>query len=211
MTMQIRDTCKHNNKRFSIVEMSAPMAFNPKDYGLEPQLRCTACYRGYWCEYNICDDELYLQNFYMFNLDNNYPPLNGANVSEQKFEKAKKYTSKGVETALIEENMGHRVYENVNLNIPYTGRILVGDEYIRNYSIFMEYRLCWAYKILQEFVFEDGLLLETIDHSKYVEELRIKIKELGIKPAHLDDAHEFVTNSFSLDYVDKAWWWIKER
>ena len=120
--MQIKDSCKHNNKRFSIVGMSSPMAFNPKDYGLEPQLRCTAYYRGYWCEYNICDDELYLQNFYMFNLDNNYPPLNGVNVSEQKFEKAKKYTSKGVETALIEENMGHRVYENVNLNIPYTGR-----------------------------------------------------------------------------------------
>ena len=207
MTAQIGDIYKHKNEEYSIVALSAPLSFNPKNYGLEPQPSSTACYRGYWCDYDITDDGLFLENLYLFNGDGNYPDFLGKSISPVKYQECDCYRGKKKTRKKIPRFMGHRVYENVQLLIPYTGKILLGKDFLREYYIHMGYQRPFAYKTLKEFIFEDGIPLDIIDHSETAEKLRESINlkdptwELGT-----GSIPQFVEDSFSLDYKTKAWW-----
>ena len=154
MTAQIGDIYKYRKNEFTIVALSNALHFNPKEYGLEPHVRSTACWRGYWCEYNITDDGLFLQNLYLFNSEGNYPPLNGIEVSPQEFKEYDCYNFKKKKSEKVTRPlyMGHRVYKNVNMLIPYTGKILLGDGFLQEYYIHMGFQRGWAYQKLIELV-----------------------------------------------------------
>ena len=157
MTAQIGDIYKYGKKEYRIVAMSAGMPFNPKYYGLEPHPSSTACYRGYWCEYSVDDEKLVLKNMYMFNMDDNYPPLNGIEVAPQEYEECwgSKPGMKGIQKITVPAYMGHRAYKELNMLIPYTGKILLGDGFMHEYYIHMGFQRAWAYKKLIEFVFDE--------------------------------------------------------
>lgn len=53
MTTQIGDRFRHKGYNYSIVAVSNPIQFNPLDYGIKPHECYTACYEGYWCDYQI--------------------------------------------------------------------------------------------------------------------------------------------------------------
>lgn len=89
MTAQIGDIYKYQKKEFTVVALSSVMLFDPKNYGMEPHASSTACWRGYWCEYAIEDDELLLNDLYLYNSDDKYPPLNGVEVSLPEFKEYK--------------------------------------------------------------------------------------------------------------------------
>lgn len=212
MTAQIGDIYKKDRQEYTVVAMSAPSAFDPKDYGLEPNCSCTACWRGYWCEYNIDDDRLLLQNLFMFNKNGDYPVLNGVSISSAEYVQREAYQGgfkkRNKKIITVERHWGHREYKNVNLPVSYTGRILVGAGFIPKYCINMGFQRCWAYKTLIEFVFEEGILLDCIDHSQTAQELRTEIDAREADPSHpaVGDISQFVEESFSLDYKIKAWW-----
>lgn len=94
MTAQIGDIYKRHNDEYSIVALSAPLSFAPKNYGLEPQPSSTACYRGYWCEYDITDDGLFLENLYLFNGDGNYPEFPGKSIAPIEYQECDVYRGK---------------------------------------------------------------------------------------------------------------------
>lgn len=89
MTAQIGDIYKYQKKEFTVVALSSVLLFDPKNYGMEPHASSTACWRGYWCEYAIEDDELLLKDLYLYNSDDKYPPLNGVEVSLPEFKEYK--------------------------------------------------------------------------------------------------------------------------
>lgn len=193
MTAQIHDIYMHNRKKYVLVALSSGKPFEPRNYGLEPHPRCTACWRGHWCEYSITQQGLFLQKLHMFNKDENYPPLNGREVSPQEYE---------------EDIFGLRLYKNLNMRIPYTGKILLGDGLMGNYTVNMGYHNGWAYREMMEFVLEDGWLMECNDLSQLAEAQREKINRMNIDFRYPNgiSTEEFVETSFSLDYADKAWW-----
>ena len=81
MTAQIGDSYKWNEREYQIVAETAPLNFNPQEYRMDPFGFCSACWRGYWCEFDINDKGLFLQNLYINNRSGNYPTLNGISVS----------------------------------------------------------------------------------------------------------------------------------
>ena len=85
MTAQIPDTYRYKSKVYDIVAMTNPMGFDPRDYGLEPHSSCTACWRGYWCEYAIKYGKLIMERLLLYNKDGNYPDFNGVHVSPQEY------------------------------------------------------------------------------------------------------------------------------
>lgn len=213
MTAQIGDHYFWNNQEYTVVALSAPMNFKPQNSGLDPQIRCTACWRGYWCEYNITDDGLFLQNLYMNNSEGNYPDLNGVSVSPVSYHEVIRLDLKRkTETiAQAEDYMGHRKYEDIMMRIPYTGKILVGRKFLSRYYIHMGFHRSWAYEELREFVFENGYLKGTLDHSDMAQKIREEIESQKFKPENQEEnIARFVKESFSLDYSTKAWW-IKEQ
>lgn len=211
MTAQIGDIYQYHNKNYTIVALSSGILFDPKNFGLEPHARFTACWRGYWCEYAIIDDELVLKDLYIFNLDEKYPSFNGVEVSPPEFEEYERYSGnvKKSEKVTLPAHFGHRVYRDVNLHIPYTGKILLGDGFMKEYCINMGFQRSWAYKELIELIFEEGLLLDCNDLSHIAEAQREAMKKRNEDPQHPDGGNipKFVEDSFSLDYADKAWWW----
>lgn len=71
----------------------------------------------------------------------------------------------------------------------------------------MGYQRAWAYKELLEFVFENGKLIETIDHSNMAEKLRCELKTGRLSfNEERKNIPFYIESSFSLDMKDKAWW-----
>ena len=189
--------------------LSVPLDFKPQNYGLDPQSCCTACWRGYWCEYSITDSGLFLQNFYMYNREGNYPDLNGVPVLPISYHEGNCLDLKGrkEKTVQIEDYMGHRKYENIMMRIPYTGRILAGRKFLSKYYIHMGFQRSWAYEELREFIFENGYLIEALDHSDMAQKIREEIERKKLKLMKPEEElFLFVEESFSLDYNIKAWW-----
>ena len=196
MTAQIGDSFHYKKREYCIVAISEPLKFSPQDYGITPESYCTACWAGYWCEYEISDKGIILTNFYVNSKDDYYPEVNGVlplfadKNSKERF----KY-------------MGHHLYKGVNILMPYTGKIVVGKDFMQEYYIHMGYQRAWAYKDLKEFIFEQGELVDVIDHSNVAKELRKKIDEDPefFKKLH-DNIPEFIESSFNLELATKAWW-----
>ena len=65
MTAQVGDRFIYGGDDYSIVAISSPIQFAPSDYGIKPVPRCTACWNGYWCEYQIFEEAIMLKNLYM--------------------------------------------------------------------------------------------------------------------------------------------------
>lgn len=195
MTAQAGDRFTYNNLEYSVVALSGPVQFDPKDYGITPEAICTACWNGYWCDYNISDKGLILQNLYINSKDGYYPEINGVGVEKENGKKR--------------HNMGHHLYKDIGLPIAYSGKIVAGRDFMNQYYIHMGYQRAWAYKILLEFVFEAGALAETIDHSAAAASLREELQTAGddiSSPRSEDEIRKFVEDSFSLELGVKAWW-----
>lgn len=187
MTAQIGDTFRYEEQEYSIVAISNSIPFHPKDYGMEPEAVCTACWDGYWCDYKISDNGIFLQNLYINSKDGNYPEINGVKGNNQ--------------------YMGHHLYKNINLPIPYSGKIVVGKDFINKYYVHMGYQRAWGYETLLEFVYEDGKLTDIMDYSSVAAELREKSDDgVGGSLHGEGDKLNFIEDSFSLDLKDKAWW-----
>lgn len=195
MTAQIGDSFSFDGKDYSIVAMSEYIHFDPREYGITPEAACTACWAGYWCKYNITSDGIYLEDLYINSKDDYYPEINGIKPVSEK--------DTGAEFCY----MGHHLYKGLNIKMNYSGKLLVGKDFLHEYYIHMGYQRAWAYKTLVEFIFENGIMIETNDQSNIAAQIREKIKdERKFEKKLRRNIPRFVDESFSLDYGIKAWW-----
>ena len=155
MTAQVPDTYVYEGKKYSLIAMSKRPRFNPLKYGIEPQYTCTACWAGYAEDYNIVDSKLFLQRLWISESGSGYPDVNGVKVKE-----------------LEKPGIFGYVYEDVNLLVKYTGKIVIGNSFIDEYYKHMGLQRAWAYKKVLELIFEKGRLVEVIDHSETVQKIR---------------------------------------
>lgn len=140
------------------------MGVHPGAFGITPHRNSTACWAGYWCVYEITDAGIFLKDLFVFNRKGHYPDINGISVSREP-------------DGTLQDYMGHAVYQNLNIKLPYTGKILVGRDFLDEYYIHMGHQRAFAYKTLVELVFEGGTLVQTNDQSQVAEALRQCIKE----------------------------------
>ena len=89
--------------------------------------------------------------------------------------------------------------------IEYTGKLVLGNGFIWDYYIHMGFQRAWAYEKVIELIFEKGVLVNVIDHSEKVKEIRAEINA-GVKDSRERNTHTFVDKSFSMKLEDKAWW-----
>ncbi len=203
MTAQISDSFTYQGNSYTIVAISANRKlFTPEDYGLHPDSIETSCWDGYWCEFEI-SDALYLQRLVVHCDDGNYPDICGRSVSGPIDAGHEQNVAASYQFA----DAGYQFYENMNLKVPYTGKLLVGSGFIHRYYIHMGYQRAYAYKKLLEFKFEEGNLKSTTDLSSLAEKFREKIGETNVHDfEHDENIPLFIQRSFSLSYDDKVWW-----
>ena len=197
MTAQIPDTILINNKNYSIVGVNGGELFTPQSLGIEPVAIMSACWRGYFCQYNISDNKLILDELQLsFGIDDTSgsnrefvpqvaPPINGVNP-------------------MGKHPSFSNIYEGLNFHIPFTGGILAGEGFIQTLYVHMGFHPAWKYQTVYELIFEKGNVQELRDVSIAVEELRSKITKLPLKPDILksDEAEveAWIEKTFKLDY-----------
>lgn len=207
MTAQAHDKMIYKLRKYSITALTCPIPFHPRDYGLDPHWRCTACYRGYWCDYKVIHGKLVLENLYINNDEDIYPDFCGTKVSPVSYDRCWCAYDDKIVREKTPKYMGHRLYSHVRLQIPYDGKILIGKDFMSEYYIHMGFQRPIAYKKLLELSFENGILCNVSDCSAIAEEARRResedkqLRKFGM--AHTD---EFIYDSFSQDYGIKAWW-----
>ncbi|MHB8130348.1 MAG: hypothetical protein ACYDEX_15250 [Mobilitalea sp.] len=67
-----------------------------------------------------------------------------------------------------------------NTNVTYNGSILIGAKLVKEYNIKGNRMNCFSFQSVFELVFEDGILITTIDQSKAMSRIRKNI-ELGLR------------------------------
>lgn len=219
MTAQISDKFRYNKEEYKLAARTAPINFDPKDYGVIPSMSSTACWRGYWCEYVIKQNKLILEKLLLHTKDGVYPPFNGIDPLPQEYKEVEGLTPNFKKVKeLVPINMGHRTYI-LNMELDYTGNLVLGKDLDERSYIHMGFQHPWAYHTLKEFKFENGQLLEIIDHSELANDIRKKEYEYSLYLYKLKKENpeeyekiprktieEFIDEMFSLNANVKAWW-----
>ena len=185
MTAQINDSFRYNDENFSIIAISKPFDFSPvTEFGLKPTMGCTACWKGFWCGYVVDSIGIYLDQLFINTFDREYPDINGVSVE------------KDPKTGEPVSCMGHHVYKGLNHMIRYSGRILLGKDFMYEYYIHIGYQNPWGYEALTELVFEKGQLVKTVDQTENAKIIRQRLKEKETIFAH------------DVDLSDLNLWWL---
>lgn len=194
MTAQVGDKIRNLDNGFNVLALSNPIDFSPEVFGIIPGVLTTACWRGFWCDYEIKDGQFSLKTLYVNSKDNNYPVINGVSPLLEPYPEAK-----------MLNYMGHHIYKDINVPIKYTGKIIAVDGLIMDY-IGVERMRCFENVI--ERTFKDGRCEAAIDLSNVVAEFRTELHN-EIEKKNIDniftrvDAKKFNSLMNSCDF-----WWI---
>lgn len=186
MTAQISDEILFEGNTYSLVAIENEWPFKPSEHGFNPIMMSTACWRGYYCKYDIIDENIFL-NELTIRLEDK-PPI-------WRDIKAKKADIFGEAS----------VYINVNLGINYSGGIIIGRDFIREFYVHMGFRRPHCYKFVYELGFDNGKLSKISDYSEDIKRIRDKIRENKITKNinTIHEIEEFIRGSFSFSYGDK--------
>ena len=198
--------------------------FSPKEYGLIPQMRNTACIRGYWCEFDI-NDKLILKNMYVF--AETYPEINGVNVNPIEYVDEEFYVIDKLELDEVtdidftkypkviqrmETNDGFRLYENINLVVGYTGKMLLTEGDMANYRQWLSRIGAYAFlgfKKVIELEIDNGIVINTNDYSSMIKQMRKDISKLKVKPQEIEDSESaklLVSTNLQSKLGELPWW-----
>ncbi|MEM6529110.1 MAG: hypothetical protein AAF653_12505 [Chloroflexota bacterium] len=234
MTAQIPDKVYFNGSEYVLIGHKGENLPTPQDYGLNPIMWSTACYRGYVSTYSVREGGLYLASLHIgrLALDATWHPINGVEPETVYQEGYSKDPANPGQTITRHYEYG-RIYNNLDLPTYFTGGILVGRVFIRELYVHMGFGKPYQYEEVVEFLFHEGTLTETIDHSGRAakwreqviaerEEQQRRIEELKAKgytgkdltdrlygnsaPPGEDDMRRGIEWRFSLDYSD----WFRE-
>lgn len=191
MTAQISDNILYSNNEYSIAAIEKEWPFDPQNYGFQPKPTHTACYRGYYCEYSILGEHLVLSKLRIGLDESKKPTFIGVEAQKSKYFKFD----------------GFCEYSDVNLPIEYTGGIVIGRDFLQEFYIHMGFHRPHCYRYVLELLISKGKLVEFIDHSKRMEEVRemVRMKKQSNDKLSLSDKEikQFIEESFSLSYKKK--------
>lgn len=186
MTAQISDVYSYNGEEFRLIAIENEINFDlEKEYNIKCVPPHTGLWRGHYEEFDVLNDELILRNINAC-IKGDYPVINGVTAEEFDF--------------------GLSRYNDVNIPIKYTGSILLGNGFIRDYYIHMGFQQPYAYRVVLELKFKDGVLINKTDYSDKMQELRETLKDKSDLKRFLGDnfSHEdFISQCFSTSYRDK--------
>lgn len=164
MTAQISDRVNVDGRIYALAEAKGSGLFDPTEVGLHPFPSCTACWRGFVCDYAVEGDSLILSSLHV--------ALRAPEGQQAAANAAPELN--GVMPITPEERRAgfNVVYENLGLSVSFTGEMLIGDRFIRELYVHMGFHPAWKYRDVLRMTFEGGRLIERRDVSAEMAELR---------------------------------------
>ena len=124
MTGQVPELVLYNNEEFSLAGVKGMGLLSPDQFGIMVKTASTACWRGFQMGYKI-EKEEFLLDWMFVNSELPTPPsVNG--IEAQKF-------SGGY-------SMFSHKYESLNVKTHFTGKFLIGKDFIRDMYVHMGFQ-----------------------------------------------------------------------
>lgn len=169
MTTQVADTFRYQSESFDVLDTSGVGLFMPAAHGLKCFPPSTGCWKGFVAEY-VLHERCLVLGALQIQLDVpetfEEPPLIGPIFH-------------GVRARLAEHSQfGRWHFHGLGMPVDYSGGILIGRQYIQEHRIYLAPH-AWNFQTVVELVFEKGRLVEELDHSERVAEVRRRILAEG--------------------------------
>jgi hypothetical protein len=159
MTGQIPDLVEYNGIEYTLVGYKGKKLFSPVDFDMKPKMTSTACRRGFAVKYSCNNDLLIVEKLEI-------------NVDETKEVNGVKGTTNTEEPIRFQY-----YYENLKLEIPYSGKMLIATDFINEMYEHMGFPRAIAFKKVLELKFKEGKLISTEDKSSENKKQRKKYKQ----------------------------------
>ncbi|QSQ17448.1 hypothetical protein [Myxococcus landrumensis] len=171
MTAQISDSLIFRERQFALAAADGEGLFNPEQQRLSPQMISTACYRGYWCTYEVIAESLRLQQLHI-------------GLSER----AMRAAQHGEGPSLLEQRpvrseQAHCfVYNNLAAPIPFSGGLLIAADFIQELYFHGGFQNAWKFREVHELLFEGGRQVQARDCSSEMANIRESLKDPQLGP-----------------------------
>lgn len=195
MTAQFADLVDFRGEKGDLTAVEGSPLFSPQDHGLTPGPWHTGCWRGYMCEYAVDDGCLVLRRLAIAVKDGPPPPLAAAPA---------------VHPVQDDEGPGGAwAYRGLNLPVPFTGRLLIGVDFVRNSPrLNMGFLPAWYFETVWELVFDGGRLTTSHDRSTELANVRERMLAAGNQSREGDALDKWLDDTFSLSF---EYSWPKEE
>lgn len=186
MTGQIPDQFRYEGEAYDLVGMNGDSLYEPRNFGISPQMASTACWRGYQMFYDCKDEQLILDHMHVRTDDtievNGVSPKKSGETDEMAFFNA--------------------IYENLGLKTKFTGTLLLAKDFISEMYVHMGFQSPDAFKTVLEIHVKVGDIIEVKNLSDKMEERRRLGRTTPDQPDTMEkpDIEDWVKDRFSLDY-----------
>ncbi len=185
MTAQINDTFSYRGEAHELVGIKGEGLFDPAKLGIRCTMMHTACWRGYIAAYAVEEEELRLASLEIQLADaSDVQPILGASP-----------------TRVTE--YGRATYERIGVRLPFTGGILLAQDFIRELYVHMGFHPAWKYRVVHELTFEEGRLLRAADRSQSVADIRARLaaRPLGPDGTDPEELRRWIELTFDRTYL----------
>ncbi|MFN6527050.1 hypothetical protein [Nostoc sp. ChiSLP03a] len=166
MTGQVSDGLIYKSQIFCIAGVDGMGLFEPTQHGFSPQWGTTACWRGYCCTYKVIEETLYLKELII-----------SLSLKEKLAKQGKAKDFLGVLPSRRNTPVGHpsAIYDELNHLVEFTGSLLVANSFIKNLYVHLGFQPAYKYEEVHELIFDSGYLIQSINRSEEMAEIRQKI------------------------------------
>jgi hypothetical protein len=207
MTAQISDTFYYRKKPRALAGINGSGLFDPAQHGIKPVMISTACWRGYYCTYEVEDGGLFLTEVHL-GLGREDAAARGE--GPKLFGRIpRRYTVLGhrqnVRTGEVTTSWesGEFKVDDIREPVPFTGGLLLGDDFIHEMYVHMGFHPAYKFRVVYELVFDGGRLVEEHDRSAQIAEFREMLSSRSLEPgsqASRAEIEQWVERCFSLQY-----------
>ena len=193
MTAQTHDKVNLQGTEFSLVGVNGTQLFEPENFGFKPTGKVTNCARGFVCYYILADNTLALNKL----------QVSYGHLGRTKFTHKRCLEINGVAPIYNKDAGFNNLYENLNLRMEFTGRILIADDFINKLYVHMGFHPAWKYRVVYELTIVNGIMTNIEDVSKKMEEIREEKMLHPLEPhpdASYMESARWVNSTFSLIY-----------
>ncbi len=166
MTAQAPNTLEINGHTYGIIATEGEGLLTPSDFGIQPVMMSTACWRGYITHYAIVDGVLTLVGLRMCAEEDQYKPIAGIEPTMEVYEpvEGKRYAE--------------AVYSDLAIRTHFSGAMLAGRDFVDVLYRHMAFQKPWGYRVLLEVVVADGRVERVQDHSDEARGIRTVIAQM---------------------------------
>jgi hypothetical protein len=209
MTAQISDSVVYRGKPHGIAGINGSGLFDPSGHGVRPVMISTACWRGYYCTYEVADGTLLLTKVNI-GLGEEDAALAERGEGPKLFGVVpRRYTVHGhstnVRTGEVRTSWESSdfVIDSLRQPIPFSGGLLLGADFILELYVHMGFHPAWKFREVHEVLFEGGRVVKEADRSAEMAEFREMVAGRPLEPSDAEDREameRWIERCFSLEY-----------